>query len=47
MLLGEQAVPLVRSVFASPEVGQTIRSSCVEHVFGRLPTNSQGAERSD
>lgn len=45
ILLGEQAVPLAKSLFASRTRAAEIRTSCTEHVLGRLPTNSEAAER--
>jgi len=46
ILLGEQAVPLVRSLFAPPARAAAIRTSCTEHVLGRLPSNCDAAEGS-
>ncbi len=37
ILLGEQAVPLVRSLWASREKAAAIRAACTNHVFGVLP----------
>ena len=45
ILLGEQAVPLAKSLFATRAKAAVIRTSCAEHVLGRLPTNSEAAER--
>jgi XapX domain-containing protein len=46
ILLGEQVVPLIRSMFARPIEAQAIRTSCTSHVLGRLPSNNEAAERS-
>lgn len=46
ILVGEQVVPLARSLFAGPQQAETIRTSCSAHVLGRLPSNSDAAERS-
>jgi XapX domain-containing protein len=46
ILLGEQVVPLAKSAFAARPQAQAIRTSCSEHVLGRLPSNSETAERS-
>ena len=46
ILLGEQAVPLVRSLFAPQARAAAIRTSCAEHVLGRLPSNCDAAEGS-
>lgn len=45
ILLGEQLVPLVRSMFAPRQEARAIRTSCTTHVLGRLPANSEAAER--
>jgi XapX domain-containing protein len=46
ILLGEQVVPLVKSMFAPRREAQAIRTSCNNHVLGRLPANNEAAERS-
>ncbi|MDQ1229164.1 XapX domain-containing protein [Sphingomonas sp. SORGH_AS_0879] len=45
ILVGEQVVPLAKSLFASRQEAATIRTSCSEHVLGRLPSNNEAAER--
>jgi XapX domain-containing protein len=45
ILLGEQLVPLAKSMFAPRPQAQAIRLSCTEHVLGRLPSNTEAAER--
>ncbi|WP_294444032.1 DUF1427 family protein [uncultured Sphingomonas sp.] len=45
ILLGEQVVPLARSLFAPSRQAQALRTSCTEHVLGRLPANNEAAER--
>jgi XapX domain-containing protein len=40
ILLGEQVVPLTKRLLAGHRVDVTwVRSDCVPHVFGELPTN--------
>jgi XapX domain-containing protein len=40
ILLGEQVVPLTKRLLAGHRVDVTwVRSNCVPHVFGELPTN--------
>jgi XapX domain-containing protein len=46
ILLGEQVVPLVKSFYAGSHQAAIIRTSCSDHVLGRLPANSEAAERS-
>ncbi|WP_431312383.1 DUF1427 family protein [Sphingomonas natans] len=46
ILLGEQIVPLAKSAFAPRAKATAMRSSCSEHVLGRLPANSEAADRS-
>ena len=41
ILLGEQAVPLVTSLWASKTRAASIRAACSNHVFGKLPSNAQ------
>lgn len=45
ILLGEQAVPLARSLWANKAKASAIRSSCAEHVFGRLPSNCDAGDQ--
>ena len=45
ILLGEQILPLAKSLLASRQQASAIRTSCTEHVLGRLPANSESAER--
>lgn len=45
ILLGEQVVPMVKSLFAPRQVASVIRTSCSEHVLGRLPANSDIGDR--
>ncbi len=45
ILLGEQVVPLVKSLFVPRQEAHAMRTSCSEHVLGRLPTNSEAADR--
>ncbi len=45
ILLGEQVVPLLKSVFAPGHEARVIRRSSAEHVLGRLPANSHSAGR--
>ncbi len=37
ILLGEQAVPLAKSLWAGRDKAAAIRTACAEHVFGMLP----------
>lgn len=37
ILLGEQAVPLVRHAVAGHSLAAFVRTDCRSHVFGRLP----------
>jgi len=37
ILLGEQAVPLVKRLRSTPEALAYLRSECSEHVLGKLP----------
>lgn len=37
ILLGEQAVPLIKRFGSKPEAVAYLRSECAEHVLGRLP----------
>jgi XapX domain-containing protein len=40
ILLGEQAVPLTKRLLAGHRIDMSwVRSDCVPHVFGELPTN--------
>ncbi len=39
ILVGEQAVPLIKSCWVRRERAVAIRHSCGGHVFGRLPEN--------
>jgi XapX domain-containing protein len=40
ILLGEQVVPLTKRLLAGHRIDVTwVRSDCVPHVFGELPTN--------
>lgn len=41
ILIGEQAVPLVTSLWASKAKAASIRAACSNHVFGTLPSNAQ------
>jgi XapX domain-containing protein len=45
ILLGEQLVPLAKSMFAPHHEAQAMRLSCSQHVLGRLPSNSETSER--
>jgi len=45
ILLGEQAVPLARSLWASKSRAAAIRTGCAEHVFGQLPSNSAAEDK--
>ena len=46
ILAGEQAVPLLKSLLVRGDKAATIRSACSEHMFGRLPGDSdEAAER--
>ena len=37
ILLGEQAVPLAKSLWAGRDKAAAIRAACTDHVFGMLP----------
>ena len=37
ILLGEQAVPLAKSLWAGGDKAAAIRAACADHVFGMLP----------
>ena len=47
ILVGEQAVPLIKSLLALGDKAAATRSACSEHVFGRLPGDNKdpGEER--
>jgi XapX domain-containing protein len=45
ILLGEQVVPLIKSYFVSRAEARMMRLSCTKHVLGRMPANSEAAER--
>jgi XapX domain-containing protein len=45
ILLGEQVVPIVKSLFAPHHEANAVRVSCSEHVFGRLPANTEASDR--
>lgn len=40
ILIGEQAVPLVKSLWSSKEKAAEIHAACNTHVFGKLPANT-------
>ncbi|MDN4630774.1 XapX domain-containing protein [Sphingomonas sp. PsM26] len=40
ILIGEQAVPLVKSLWSSKEKAAEIHAACNNHVFGKLPANT-------
>jgi len=40
ILIGEQAVPLVKSLWSSKEKAAAIHAACNNHVFGKLPANT-------
>lgn len=40
ILLGEQAVPMIKSFWASNTKAASIRAACARHVFGKLPDNA-------
>jgi XapX domain-containing protein len=46
MLVGEQLVPLSKSWFAPQTKASGVQTSCADHVFGRLPSNTDAAKRS-
>lgn len=44
ILIGEQAVPLVKRMLAKdPVTASWVRKQCADHMFGRLPSGSSGA----
>ncbi len=45
ILVGEQAVPLIKSSWVRQERASAIRSSCDEHVSSRPPENDLAAGR--
>lgn len=45
ILLGEQVVPIIKSYFVPRPEARTMRLSCTDHVLGRMPANSEAAER--
>ncbi len=44
ILLGEQLVPIVKSLVAPDRNAAALRTSCADHVLGRLPTNDDVKE---
>ena len=44
ILVGEQAVPLLKSLLVRGEEAAAIRSACSEHMFGRLPGDNEDSE---
>jgi XapX domain-containing protein len=40
ILIGEQAVPLVKSLWSRKEKAAAIHAACNNHVFGKLPANT-------
>jgi XapX domain-containing protein len=48
MLLGEQVVPLAKRLIAKEPISiGWVRSDCVPHIFGELPTKATAATVSD
>jgi XapX domain-containing protein len=47
ILLGEQAVPLIKSLRTGETRAASIRAACTDHVFGKLPSNSNGKDAHD
>ncbi|KQM13371.1 DUF1427 family protein [Novosphingobium sp. Leaf2] len=45
ILLGEQVVPIVRSVIAGETVATAIATTCTEPVLGRLPGDTSATAR--
>jgi XapX domain-containing protein len=43
ILFGEQAVPLAKSLWTSKDKAAAIHAACANHVFGTLPSNTDGA----
>lgn len=40
ILVGEQLLPLARTLRAPAPTAETVRSACANHVLGRLPANT-------
>ena len=44
ILLGEQVVPIAKRLFAGQQVAGYVRTSCAQHVLGRLPGDTERTE---